>query len=214
MASLKLSTPAQVQQTQAQQTQAQQTQAQKYITPSKRNTNTNNTNTNNKTKNMLDNTSSLLDNKSLLDSKSLLDKQDFPTLGETMKTPAKKVMNFASAAQKVEQKIEIKPIVSDIKPGWIHIRMINGKIQYRHNMINKDTLEEEIKEDKMIGDYLFKKRVTIQQWERDVQNELLGDLSPYWNAKTVLEIHDSDNDNDKYYDDDENYSSEYSDSYD
>jgi len=121
--------------------QLQVSTTQKYITPSKRNKN------NSKESN-----------------KSILDEQSFPTLGETMKSPEKKVMNFASAAKKAEEKIETKPIVSDIKPGWIHIRKINGKIQYRHNMINKNTLEEEMKEDKMISDYLYKKRVATQQW--------------------------------------------------
>jgi hypothetical protein len=163
--------------------------SQKYITPFKRSK----TNTNSKL------------------NTNILDKQLFPSLVETIKRSTKKVMNFALATKKVEEIIDIKPKVSDIKPGWIHLRMINGKLQYRYNMIVKNNSD---KEDKILGDYLFKKRVTLQQWERDMQNELLGDLSPYWNTKTVLEMHNNDNDIDKYYDDDENYSSEYSDSYD
>lgn len=202
---------------------------QKYISPSKRNTNMNksnnpNDNANNannatinssiKNTNNINNVNNANNANTANNANNALDKQSFPTLGETMKNTTKKVMNFASAAQKVEPKIEVKLIISDIKPGWIHIRMCKGKIQFRHNLINKNTIDDEIKEDIMIGNYLFNKRVTIQQWERDVQNELLGDLSPYWNSKTVLEIHDNDDDEEKYYDDDENYSSEYSDSYD
>jgi len=123
-----------------------------------------------------------------------LDKQSFPTLIETL-TPLQ-AKSFASVAKRVEVVDKVIPYVSDVKPGWVHIRSHKGQIQFKYNMTNRNTstLEDVIYEEKRLGNYLFTRRVTLQQEERDIQNEMLGDLSPFWNTKTILEMHDDSED--------------------
>ena len=35
----------------------------------------------------------------------------------------------------------------------------------------------------------FKKRLAQLQWDRDILNDLLGDISPHWNTKTLYETY-------------------------
>jgi hypothetical protein len=171
------------QQQQPQASQPQASQPGKYIAPNNRqqpkhNNNNNNNNNNNQ-----------------------LDKQSFPTLTETL-TPLQ-AKSFASVAKKVEVVDKVIPYVSDVKPGWVHIRrhkgtgtgtgtVHKGTIQFKYNMTNRNTstLEDVIYEEKRLGNYLFTRRVTLQQEERDIENEMLGDLSPFWNTKTISEMHE------------------------
>ena len=44
----------------------------------------------------------------------------------------------------------------------------------------------------------------MQQWVRDIENEMLGDLSPFWNTKTILEMHEDKDFQEGDYDDDYN----------
>ena len=166
-------------------------QENKYISPNKRIINNNNNNNNN-----------------------ILDKQSFPTLKETL-TPLQ-AKSFASVAKKVDVSVKVIPIVSDVKPGWIHIRRQKGQIhtgpiQFKYNMTNRNTstMDDVIYEEKRLGNYLFRRRVTLQQEERDIQNEMLGDLSPYWNTKTLSEMYENDDYQEGDYEDD--YSSGHSD---
>jgi len=125
-----------------------------------------------------------------------MDKVSFPTLKETLTSTGTKPKpkSFASVAKKMEEKVVVKPYVSDVKPGWIHIRKNKGKIEFKYNRTDRNTVTEEdiINEEKRFSHYLFMRRVTLQQWDRDIQNEMLGDLSPYWNTKTILEMHEED----------------------
>ena len=125
-----------------------------------------------------------------------LDKQSFPTLIETLTLTPLQAKSFASVAKRVEVVDKVIPYVSDVKPGWVHIRRHKGMIQFKYNMTNRNTstLEDVIYEEKRLGNYLFTRRVTLQQEERDIQNEMLGDLSPFWNTKTILEMHDDSED--------------------
>jgi hypothetical protein len=136
-----------------------------------------------------------------------LDKQFFPTLKETIKSVSLP-KSFASVTKKVDPIIIVAPIISDVKPGWVHIRKHKSQIQFKSNATNKFTctLEDEIYEEKRLGNYLFKKRVWFQQEYRDHQNELLGDLSPYWNAKTITEMHEEDEYQEGDYEENSDYS--------
>ena len=122
-----------------------------------------------------------------------LDVNLFPTLKETL-TTSRVTQSFASVTKKVDPIILVVPIISDVKPGWVHIRQHKGQIQFKSNPTNKLTysIEDEIYEDKRLSKYLFKRRTTLQQEYRDIQTELLGDLSPYWNTKTIAEMHEDD----------------------
>ena len=123
-----------------------------------------------------------------------INKESFPTLNEVVKSSTKNVKSFASVAKKVEAKEEVKLVISDVKPGWVHIRKHKGQIQFKSNPTYRNTYTEEdvIYEEKRLSNYLFIRRVTLQQEARDIENERLGDLSPYWNTKTILEMHEDD----------------------
>ena len=148
---------------------------------------------------------------------SQLDKLSFPTLKETLTSTSNHPKSFAAVAQKVEAVVEVKIPLSDVPPGWIHIRRnknknkdnINkGVIEFNYNRTdrNTSTIEDVIYEEKRLSKYLFNRRVTLQQWDRDIQNEMLGDLSPFWNTKTILEMHEDSDYQEGDYDDDNIYS--------
>lgn len=149
-------------------------------------------------------------------SKSIsLDQQSFPTLKETLTLTHTHPRSFASVAKKVEAIVEVKPQVSDVSPGWIHIRKNknNGTIEFKYNRTdrNTSTMEDVIYEEKRLSKYLFTRRVAYQQWERDFQNEMLGDLSPYWNIKTIMEMHDDEDYQEGDYDENDNIYTDNSD---
>jgi len=56
---------------------------------------------------------------------SQLDKHSFPTLKETLTSNHPK--SFAAVAKKVEAVVEVKTPLSDVSPGWIHIRRNKNK---------------------------------------------------------------------------------------
>ena len=134
--------------------------------------------------------------------------ESFPSLKESFNVSQ---MSFASIAKKVEVIEVVKPIVSDVKPGWVHIRMNKGKIEYKFNKTDKHTctMEDVIYEEKRLSKYLFTKRVMFQQETHDILNDTLGDLSPYWNTKTILQMHEDDDYQEEYYN---NYYAGHSDS--
>jgi len=192
--------------------------AQKMTWNNNNNTNNNNNNNNNN-KYVAPNkrqTASASASKTASASMSL-DQQSFPTLKE-MLTTVKHLhpRSFASVAQKVEAVVEVKPKVSEVSPGWIHIRKNKntGRIEFNYNRTdrNTSTMEDVIYEEKRLSKYLFTRRVTLQQWERDFQNEMLGDLSPYWNKKTILEMHEDEDYQEGDYDENDNiYNDNHSD---
>jgi len=182
--------------------------------------NRNNTNTNNNNKYVAPNkrqqptTATNISGASIstATSVSTMDKDAFPTLKETLTLTHK---SFAAVAKKVEVVVEVKTPLSDVPPGWIHIRRNKNKdnknkglIEFNYNRTdrNTSTMEDVIYEEKRLSNYLFKRRVTLQQWDRDIQNEMLGDLSPFWNTKTILEMHDDKDFQEGDYDDDNIYS--------
>ena len=137
------------------------------------------------------------------------DNKSFPSLKESLTANYNTShMSFASIAKKVDQQVKVEKKVSDVKPGWVHIRRNKntGSIEFKNNPTNKNTytIEDEIYEEKRLSKYLFTRRVTLQQWVRDIENEMLGDLSPFWNTKTILEMHEDKDFQEGDYDDDYN----------
>jgi hypothetical protein len=77
-------------------------------------------------------------------------------------------------------------------PGWVYIKKINGKINYKYGIMSDDyvnMLLENKRQEKEYNKKSFKKRLAQLQWDRDILNDLLGDLSPHWKTKTLYETY-------------------------
>lgn len=134
-------------------------------------------------------------------------KEDFPTLLNTKNLKsnnnnAKKnnqkeeVFSFASALnnEKKAEKITIidETTITTTLPGWVSIKRIDGKINYQYGIMTDayvNMLLEKQKYEKRLDKIYFKRRLDQLQWERDIQNDLLGDLSPYWGKKPLNELY-------------------------
>ena len=120
--------------------------------------------------------------------------KDFPELVNTSKkndTTANLKKSFAEVTEK-EEKHEVDNNLDEIKAGWSVI-----KRDKKSNIVildSKKTIEtkkrlslnEKLKENKI---YFSNLRKMIENWNyfRDVENELRGDLSPYYYYKEELE---------------------------
>jgi len=80
-----------------------------------------------------------------------------------------------------------------VRPGWVHIRKHNGEIQYKYGKerlnwyLEKAFIRETFKHERLILKY----KIAREQWDRDRENDYLGDLSPYYNEPTIKEKLDS-----------------------
>ena len=80
-----------------------------------------------------------------------------------------------------------------VRPGWVHIRKHNGEIQYKNGKerlnwyLEKAFIRETFKHERLILKY----KIAREQWDRDRENDYLGDLSPYYNEPTIKEKLDS-----------------------
>lgn len=100
------------------------------------------------------------------------------------------VLNFASATKCLEPvKVALDELV---KPGWVSIRRnpATNAIEYEFGKNTNYQLNDVNYEDRQDA-YNLKKRVAQMQWDRDQLNLLLGDLSPYYNSKTLEEMLDN-----------------------
>jgi hypothetical protein len=81
------------------------------------------------------------------------------------------------------------PVLSDVSPGWVHIRKQGGHIQYKSGKpSNRYPLSDEnfiLKFDR----WVWKSRLAKDQYERDSDVIRLGDLSEYYGAPTLLEMY-------------------------
>jgi len=145
-------------------------------------------------------------------------KDDFPTLLNTSKSKNKKqeqkdnnnnkkkeIFSFASALNNEEknvQAIEEAAIkegaqalaaaqeAQEAKPGWVYIKRIDGKINYKYGEMTDayvNMLLEKQKYERRLDRIYFKRRLDHLQRERDIMNDLLGDLSPYWGTRPLNE---------------------------
>jgi len=137
----------------------------------------------------------------------------FPSLSSAYKGDNSQHMkSFANATQ--TEIIKPQKKISDVKPGWIHIRKYNREIQFKYGPpSDRNPFPCEIS-DIRFGEMLVKHRLAKEQYDRDCDVERLGDLSEYYGEPTIQELFeeeerlmmkstdsgDSDNDTDSNYD--------------
>ena len=132
-------------------------------------------------------------------------KEDFPTLLNTNKNKKqeqkdnnnknkkKEIFSFASALNNEEKNIAqeaIKEEAATTKPGWVSIKRIDGKINYQYGEMTDayvNMLLEKQKYERRLDRIYFKRRLDHLQRERDIMNDLLGDLSPYCGTRPLNE---------------------------
>ena len=79
-----------------------------------------------------------------------------------------------------------------VMPGWVLIKKIKGKINYKYGIMSDayvNMILENKRQEKEDNKNSFKKRLAQLQWDRDILNDLLGDISPHWNTKTLYETY-------------------------
>lgn len=113
----------------------------------------------------------------------------FPRLGEELRTKEGESLDFASVANRVDHVPieESDEQETTIPPGWICLRMKDGKITDRHLATTTDHCPHEEDVERAIYEM-----VNRWQSERDSLNELLGDMSPYWDSLPIGEELDDD----------------------
>ena len=118
---------------------------------------------------------------------SLLDQSEaFPSLSSAYKDNSNNSKSFANAT-KTEIKKETK-LISDVKPGWVHIRKHNREFQFKYGPpSDRNPFPCEIS-DIRFGEMLVKCRLAKEQWDRDRDVDGLGDLSEYYGEKTIQEL--------------------------
>jgi hypothetical protein len=143
-------------------------------------------------------------------------KDDFPTLLNTSKSKNKKqeqkdnnknknkkeIFSFASALNNEEKNVaaikeeaikegaQALAAAQEAKPGWVYIKRIDGKINYKYGEMTDayvNMLIEKQKYERRLDRIYFKRRLDHLQRERDIMNDLLGDLSPYWGTRPLNE---------------------------
>ena len=115
----------------------------------------------------------------------------FPSLGEELRPMEGENLDFASAANRVEHSPveEVDDQETTIPPGWVCMRMKDGKITDRRQpvTVNEDPIVAEDDVERVVSGM-----VNRWQAERDSLNELLGDMSPYWDSLPIGEEPDAD----------------------
>ena len=115
----------------------------------------------------------------------------FPSLGEELRPKEAEHLDFASAANRVEH-VSVEKVddqEATIPPGWICMRMKDGKITDRRQSptVDRDPIVAEEDVERVVSEM-----VNRWQAERDSLNELLGDMSPYWDSLPIGEESDAD----------------------
>lgn len=119
----------------------------------------------------------------------------FPSLEGSHKiiTKIPSNMNFFQATQNLNE--EIKEATNTVKEGWVNLSKTNKGIKMEYGPIKTELFYEEEFHDRAQR-YLYSLVVRWQN-ERDELNDLLGDMSPYWNEPSLLEpIEDEYNESD------------------
>ena len=119
---------------------------------------------------------------------SLADQSEsFPSLSSAYKDKnSQDIKSFANATK--TEIIKPQKIISDVPPGWIHIRKHNGSIQFKYGPpSDRNPFPCEIS-DVRFGEMLVKHRLAKEQYDRDQDLDRLGDLSEYYGEKTAQEL--------------------------
>jgi len=115
----------------------------------------------------------------------------FPSLGEEHRPKEVETLDFASAANRVDDAQIEEPDDSEptVPPGWVCMRMKDGKVTDRRPTatVSLDPPIAEVNAARVVTEM-------VNRWEaeRDSLNELLGDMSPYWDSLPIGEELDDD----------------------
>jgi hypothetical protein len=118
-----------------------------------------------------------------------LQPEAFPTLHINTTSSKQPALSFAQAAQTGPVK---KPVTTttEFLPGWLYIRQKQGKIEYKSGPSVPERypcLEQEEEADNRLGRLLVKYRLAKEEYERNNDILRLGDLSEFYNTKTLTE---------------------------
>ena len=129
---------------------------------------------------------------------SINDINAFPVLNNTciIKQPIT-TMNYTEATQNLCEVEDEKE--NTIKEGWVRLIKYNNKIKIEYGPQKEKPIYYEEEFHDRAQRHLYHLVVRWQN-ERDDKNELLGDMSPYWNEPSLLEPLDED-----LYDSEEEY---------
>jgi hypothetical protein len=116
------------------------------------------------------------------------DAELFPSLNETLKNSNKTLLSFSAAAGK--KVAEPKIVKADVAPGWVHIRKHNGQIEYKYGAPIPPDYNALNRREMILGNLLFDYRMSKEQYQRDMDVLRLGDLSKYYDAPTLAELHE------------------------
>uniref|UniRef100_A0A6C0IIA8 Uncharacterized protein n=1 Tax=viral metagenome TaxID=1070528 RepID=A0A6C0IIA8_9ZZZZ len=113
----------------------------------------------------------------------------FPSLSRNDNDKINKpLLSFANATKTKQTEEVVTAVVSDVLPGWIHIRNNNGKLECK---AGKPTTRYPCSDDHIevkLSNAMINNRLAKAQYERDNDVNRLGDLSQYYGAKTLLEL--------------------------
>ena len=141
-------------------------------------------------------TSTPTEKKSLKKEFSLANDQNaFPSLSSHL-TPAQQP--FRSFAQATTQTAPVSPnstaanLFKTVPPGWVYIRNNNGQIQYKYGPADYQRYSSATSDDSdtLLAQYILKYRLAKEQYVRDNDISRLGDLSEYYQTKTLHEMFD------------------------
>lgn len=113
----------------------------------------------------------------------------FPSLSAAYKDKNNQPSKSFANATKTEI-IKPQKLVSEVKPGWVHIRKHNREFQFKYGPpSDRNPHPCEISEVRY-GELLVKHRLAKEQYDRERDLERLGDLSEYYGEPTIHELFD------------------------
>jgi hypothetical protein len=101
--------------------------------------------------------------------------------------------NVLNNENKEEEETKEEEEITETPPeGWVYLKKKEGKIYYKYGVMSEHytnlLLENQAYESRRDRIH-FKIRIDRLQQERNIINDLLGDLSPYWEVKTLYEMY-------------------------
>lgn len=125
---------------------------------------------------------------------------DFPALKNTNKKTTSDSLEIENYSKIVTSEIHVeKEVVSKVQPGYVAISRVNGKSIFIYGYHNKKKskiyTKEEIEQKQ--NRYKAHKIMENRRLYREELNDILGDISPYWNMYDY--DYDEDNDYDDYW---------------
>ena len=117
----------------------------------------------------------------------------FPILNEILPTKKECSMNYIAITKNLNKTETDEK--DKVKEGWVRLTKKNNKIITEYGYQKENVEEEEEDYHDRAQKHIYKLVVRWQK-ERDEKNELLLDMSPYWNEPSLLEPLDEDLDDD------------------